>query len=195
MIDRTKYLSKQEVKQLRITTRNQAKVDLQEGKTTGPLQWLIVDMALSTGLRVSELAAIHVKHVDFKRCLIIVSRLKRKKPVSESLAIGPKLKKHIRQYIRWADISEGPLFVGQRGPLSSAGLQQAWKSAIRRAGLQKDLSIHTARHTMAFHLLRKTKNLRQVQKQLGHSTPATTANMYADVSFDEMQDGVTGLYE
>jgi site-specific recombinase XerC len=48
--------------------------------------------------------------------------------------------------------------------------------------------------TIAVHLLKKTNNLRQVQKQLGHSTPAVTANMYADVSFSDMQSGLTGLY-
>ena len=37
--------------------------------------------------------------------------------------------------------------------------------------------------------------LRQVQKQLGHSSPATTANMYADISFEDMQDGLNGLYQ
>jgi integrase len=56
------------------------------------------------------------------------------------------------------------------------------------------MSIHTARHTIAVHLLGKTKNLRQVQKQLGHSTPAVTANMYADVSFADMQAGLEKLY-
>ena len=86
------------------------------------------------------------------------------------------------------------LFVGKRGPLTAQGLQQIWKRAIRDADLPKELSIHCARHTLATHLLRKTKNLRQVQKQLGHASPATTANMYADVTFDEMKDGVTGLY-
>jgi site-specific recombinase XerC len=48
---------------------------------------------------------------------------------------------------------------------------------------------------VAVHLLRKTRNLRQVQKQLGHASPATTANMYADVPFEDMQAGVEGLYE
>ncbi|MFC1652097.1 hypothetical protein ACFL3F_00105 [Planctomycetota bacterium] len=43
--------------------------------------------------------------------------------------------------------------------------------------------------------MRKTGNLQQVQKQLGHSSPATTANMYADISFEDMQDGVNGLYD
>ena len=62
------------------------------------------------------------------------------------------------------------------------------------AGLPKELSIHSARHTIAVHLLKKTCNLRQVQKQLGHSSPTTTANLYADISFTDMQAGVTGLY-
>ena len=70
-----------------------------------------------------------------------------------------------------------------------------WHRAIERAGLPRELSIHSARHSLAVHLLKKTSNLRQVQKQLGHASPATTANMYADVSFDEMKDGVTGLYD
>ena len=66
---------------------------------------------------------------------------------------------------------------------------------IKFAGLPKELSIHSARHTIAVHLLKKAGNLRQVQKQLGHASPATTANMYADISFEDMQNGVTGLYE
>lgn len=57
-----------------------------------------------------------------------------------------------------------------------------------------ELSIHSARHTLAVHLLRKTGNLRQVQKQLGHSSPTITAALYADVTFEDMQDGLNGLY-
>ncbi len=84
--------------------------------------------------------------------------------------------------------------MGCRGPLTAQGLQPIWKRAVKLAGLPAGLSIHSARHTLAVRLLRKTKNLRQVQKQLGHSSPATTANMYADVSFEDMQAGVSGLY-
>ena len=36
--------------------------------------------------------------------------------------------------------------------------------------------------------------LRQVQQQLGHSSPTITAAMYADVTFEDMQDGLSGLY-
>ena len=34
-----------------------------------------------------------------------------------------------------------------------------------------------------------------VSEQLGHASPATTANMYADISFEDMQNGVNGLYD
>jgi site-specific recombinase XerD len=79
-------------------------------------------------------------------------------------------------------------------PQLAHGPQRIWGRAIERANLPKEHSIHSARHTMAVHLLRRTGNLRQVQKQLGHSSPATTANLYADVPFEDMQNGVTGLY-
>ncbi|MHC4329257.1 MAG: tyrosine-type recombinase/integrase, partial [Planctomycetota bacterium] len=90
---------------------------------------------------------------------------------------------------------KGRLFVGSRGPLSAQGLQRIWKRSIQLAGLPEELSIHSARHTIAVQLLKKTGNLRQVQKQLGHASPATTANMYADISVEDMQKGLNGLYQ
>ena len=89
---------------------------------------------------------------------------------------------------------DAPLFEGKRGPMTRQGLQKAWKAAVRRAGLPADYSIHSARHTVATALLRKTKNLVQVQKQLGHTNPSTTANLYCGVSFDDMQNGMRGLF-
>ena len=154
---------------------------------------MVVDLALATGLRVSELAAIQIKDIDLKRGFIKVQRKKRKKKIVDSLAISPELIKHLKEYIE--DRTTGKLFVGERGNLTKYGLQQIWKSAVKRAGLPKELSIHSARHSMAVHLLKKTGNLRQVQKQLGHASPATTANMYADISFEDMQNGVTNLYQ
>lgn len=193
VIDRDKYMSIDEVRQLRTVTEARAIVDLRKGRIAGVLAWMVVDLALQTGLRVSELTAIHIKDIDLKRGFVKVKRLKRKKKVIDSLAISPELIKHLKEYIEGR--TTGKLFVGERGDLTKYGLQQIWKSAVKRAGLPKELSIHSARHTMAVHLLRKTGNLRQVQKQLGHASPATTANMYADISFEDMQNGVTGLYQ
>lgn len=195
VIDRNKYMDMKEVKQLRTVTEARAITDLKAGRINGVHAWMLVDLALSTGLRVSEIAAIKIKDINFKRGCLSVNRLKRKKKVKETLALGKDILQHLKEYIADMELKKGSLFVGSRGPLSAQGLQRIWKRSTKLAGLPKELSIHSARHTIAVHLLKKTGNLRQVQKQLGHASPATTANMYADISFEDMQNGVTGLYQ
>ena len=229
-IGRKKYMDASEVRQLRTNTEGRGLRDLKKGRVNGVVQWMLVDLALGTGLRVSEMAALKVEDLDLKRGCMTVIRLKRhkrkkaaksgkkgrkaiqeaRKPVRETLMLGKQLVGHLKTYLTWrscriADMEEdrrkgltdarGALLVGQRGPLSAQGLQQVWKAAIRQAGLPEEYSIHCARHTLAVHLLKRTGNLRQVQKQLGHTSPVTTANMYADVSDEDMQNGVTGLWD
>ena len=208
-VDRTKYMSADEVKQLRTVTEARAIVDLKAGRVNGVLGWMVVDIALSTGLRVSEIGKVNVEDIDLKRGALAVHRSKKRKPITETLAIGKELVDHLKDYLTWRTCrlsdfngslpkgitaAKGALFIGCRGPLSAQGLQRIWKAAIRRAGLPAELSIHSARHTLAVHLLKKTGNLRQVQKQLGHSSPTITAAMYADVTFEDMQEGLSGLY-
>lgn len=194
-IDREKYMSMDEVRILRTVSEAKAITDLKAGRVQGVKAWMLIDLALSTGLRVSEIAALGIEDVDLKRGSLKVIRNKRRKKVSESLAIGADLTKHLKEYIEGMDAKEGALFMGSRGSLTAQGLQRIWKHSIKQAGLSNALSIHSARHTIAVHLLKKTGNLRQVQKQLGHASPATTANMYADISFADMQEGVTDLYQ
>ncbi len=148
--------------------------------------------------------------MDLKRgCLAVTRAKKRQKNDAESLAIVRELVGHLRAYLTWRacrldslkakyrgsmTAKSGALFVGERGALGVQGLQRCWRRAVKLARLPAELSIHTARHTCATHLLHKTGNLRLVQEQLGHSSPTTTANMYADVTFEDMQAGVEGLY-
>lgn len=192
-MDRRKYLSELEVKLLRQSTANWASADLLAGRLTGPHVWMVVDLALRTGLRVSEMTAIRIEDIDLKRKFITVTRRKKKTKVTESLPISDGLTKHLKDYINGR--TKGPLFIGQRGPLTKSGMQQVWKSAIRRANLPKEYSIHCARHTLATILLKESGNLRKVQKRLGHTSPVTTANMYADVTDDDMMESLNNLYQ
>lgn len=194
-VDRTKYLTLDEVQQLRTVTEARHITDLRAGRIKGVTAWMVVDLALSTGLRVSEMALLKIEDIDLRRGALRITRLKRKEKKPETLAIGKDLVQHLDGYMQWCDRTSGPLFVGSRGPLTGQGLQRIWKRSIEKAGLPKELSIHSARHSIAVQLLKKTGNLRLVQKQLGHASPATTANMYADISFEDMQNEVTDLYE
>ena len=154
---------------------------------------MLVDFALRTGLRVSEMARVKVEDINFKRGCLTVLRSKKKNTKPETLALGADLLEHLKEYVE--DRKKGALFVGERGDMTTRGLQALWKSACKKAGLPESVSIHCARHTLAVTLLKKTSNLRAVQKQLGHADPKVTAAMYADISFEDMQDGVNGLYD
>ncbi len=87
VIDRTKYMDKDEVKQLRRSAEARAFLDLKKGRVNGVRAWMLVDLALTTGLRVSEMAALKIQDIDLKRGCLSVTRLKRKKKVKESLAL------------------------------------------------------------------------------------------------------------
>lgn len=200
-IDRAKYMNLDEVGRLRKVTEAFAVADMAKGRVRGVLAWAVVNVALSTGLRVSEITRLRCGDVDFKRGCMKVTRSKKRKSKVETLAVGTDLLDHLREFIAWKEAvgqatgKADPLFVGKRGALTVLGLQRIWKRAVEEAGLPAELSIHSARHTIAVTLLRKTGNLRLVQKQLGHTSPTITANMYADVAFEDMQEAVSDLYE
>jgi len=59
-LDRQKFLSEVEVKKLRRVLEDKALADLQKGRTTWPRFWMAIDLAISAGLRVSEIAGLKV---------------------------------------------------------------------------------------------------------------------------------------
>lgn len=202
-VDRTKYLSESEVKQLRSSTEAHALQDIKYGRLSGLRRWMLVDLALSTGLRVSEIWRLKISDVDLRRGSLSITRSKKKRKKVETLAISKELKKHLKKYItymvvdsRLRDNETGKLFKSKskKGLMTTQCLQLMWKAAVKRAGLPRSITIHCARHTLAVHLLKKTKNLRLVQKQLGHASPVITAALYADVSFEDMQESLNNLY-
>lgn len=185
-MNRTKYLELDEVQRLCEYTKLRAAFN-----KTNQLSWIVVDFALSTGLRVSEMANTNISDIDFGRDLIWVWRLKKKKPCRDTIPLSPELKRHIKKHLNGR--KTGRLFVGQRGDLSAQGLQRIWKRAVKLAQLPQS-SIHTARHTFATHHWRKNKDLVQLQTLLGHSSPTTTANMYVEISHEDKINGLTNLY-
>ncbi len=71
-------------------------------------------------------------------------------------------------------------------------IQDMVKRYAKKAGINKDISPHTLRHTFATDLLRGTKNIRLVQKALGHSDISTTM-VYTHIVDEELEGALKNL--
>lgn len=148
---------------------------------------MLVHMALRTGLRVHEIAALRIRDVRLYGAdrILSVKRGKRGKP--RTVYFDTVLAAHIDRFIKLKGVwgqdtaNSAPLLTGRNGKhYTPTALSISFKNAVKAAGLPTHYSIHCARHTYATHLLAKTNNIRFVQKQLGHSSLNMTS-LYADL--------------
>ena len=150
-----------------------------KGKRTR--NFLIIKTFLTTGLRVSELISLCPNNIDFNNCSLTVEGKGRKiRTIDISLDTTQSLKVYIdSQNIR----PNQSIFALSR---------QAIRNITRRyAGCKP----HTLRHTYAINLYRKTKNIRFVQKQLGHKRLDTTEIYLNFVEYTEEKKKLSELYE
>jgi len=187
-IDREKILDRDERSKLLKTCKNKTELDLLHGRETWPKRYMLIDLALFTGLRVSEIASLKIGDLNLKSkdSYLIVRNGKGGK--KRDVYLDKVLTKHLKDFISlkkksWKESTDpdAPLFTGRNGnQCAPITLMKSFKRAIQEAGLSDHYSIHCARHTYATFLLHDTKNMRYVQKQLGHSQMNMTA-LYADV--------------
>jgi integrase/recombinase XerD len=129
-------------------------------------------LAYSAGLRVSELAALRIRDVDANRGMILVHNGKGRKDRYTILA--DRTKRLLETYL---DLYKPKLwlFEGREGAhLSTRSIQEAFYRAKEAAGIAKDVSIHSLRHSFATHLLEDGTDIRYIQELLGHANSKTT---------------------
>ena len=186
------FLSRKERQQLMKTCREHSELDLIKGRQTWPVRYMLIDLALYSGLRVGEMAALKIGDLIFQESdpYIIVRHGKGNK--KRTVYLDQKLTKHLKEFIGYKAKTlkqpidnVAPLFCGWEGKHSPPiTLMKSFKKAIEVAGLPDRYSIHKARHTYATYLLHDTGNLRYVMQQLGHSDISMTA-LYANILPEE----------
>ncbi|MEO7048236.1 MAG: tyrosine-type recombinase/integrase [Ferruginibacter sp.] len=132
-------------------------------------------MAYSAGLRVSEVVAIKTYNIDSKRMCILIEQAKGKK--DRVVSLSPVLLVMLREYAKlYKPSGKGFLFEGsiKTAPYSTRSLQEVIHKAKKKAGIMKPGSIHSLRHSFATHLLDKGTDISMIQKLLGHNDIKTT---------------------
>jgi len=187
-IDREKILDSDQRSKLLKTCKDKAELDLLHGRETWIKRYMLVNLVLFTGLRVSEIANLKIGDIELntKDPYLIVRNGKRGK--KRDVYLDKELVRHLKNFISWKKKTMGeevendsPLFIGRnKKHCAVITLMKSFKRAIEESHLPIHFSIHSARHTYATFLLHATNNLRYVQKQLGHSSIAMTS-LYADI--------------
>lgn len=131
--------------------------------------------AYSAGLRVSEIAALKIKHIDSDRMQIFVENAKGKK--DRYVNLSPVLLDILRSYIKnYTHQPKEYLFESeQTGTLyPTRTIQKIFQTAKDKAGIKKEVGVHSLRHSFATHLLEKGTDIRYIKDLLGHFNIKTT---------------------
>ncbi len=136
-----------------------------------------LSVAYGAGLRVAEVASLKVGDIDSERMLIVVERGKGGR--QRHALLSPSLLALLRAW--WQEGRQqgvmrpgGWLFPGQdpAKPITTRQLSRVVEAAAEAAGLTKNVSPHTLRHSFATHLLEDGTDIRVIQVLLGHANTA-----------------------
>lgn len=140
----------------------------------------ILMLVYSAGLRVGEVVKLKSEDIDSKRMLIHIKGSKGRK--DRYTLLSETTLETLRQY--WREYKpEKWLFEGARKDryITTRTVDKIMEHACTKAGINKDVSVHTLRHSFATHLLESGTDLRYIQELLGHAHSKTT-EIYTHVS-------------
>ncbi len=160
----------------------------------GQRDWALLELLYGTGARIHEVVALAVDDIDLDAELPLI-HLFGKGRKERIVPLGHYAVEALRTYLGEgrrelvaAGAGEWHLFVNRRGQAMSR--QTAWE-VVRRlgtlAGIAREISPHTLRHSFATHLLEGGASIRDVQELLGHAS-VTTTQIYTRISITTLRE-------
>jgi site-specific recombinase XerD len=144
----------------------------------------IMELFYSSGLRLSELAALDVADVDLYTESVRVFGKGRKERVCP---VGLPALEAISRYRAAANVHSGPLFISKsRRRMSTRSIWLVLKRYLRHTSIPISISPHKLRHSFATHMLDRGADLRSVQALLGHASLSTT-QIYTHVTVERLK--------
>ena len=150
-----------------------------------------LSVAYGAGLRASEVVSLKISDIDSTRMVIRVEQGKGRK--DRYVMLSPHLLQLLRAWWKAAR-PQGWLFPGRDRvqPMTTRQLNRACHAAAQMAGIDKNVSLHTLRHSFATHLLEQNIDVRVIQVLLGHAKLDTTA-LYTRVATKTISEVMSPL--
>ena len=152
----------------------------------------MIEVLYGCGLRVSEMTGLKISNINFKESYM---RIEGKGGKTRFVPLADFTAKIIKNYIK-KDRSEGKindkfsdtLFLNRRGNSITRNMVfLIIKELAEKAGIRKNISPHTFRHSFATHLMQNGADLRYIQEMLGHSS-ITTTEIYTHLESEELRE-------
>jgi len=171
-------------------------VDLSEPE--GERNKAILETLYSCGLRVTELINLRISDLHFREGILSVTGKGNKQRL---VPVGDTAIKQINTYKNTVRIqvqpkkkSEDILFLNRYGrQMTRQMVYLIVKKQVEKAGIRKNISPHTFRHSFATHLVQNGADLRAVQDLLGH-TSITTTEIYTHLDSDDMRKAIMDFH-
>jgi len=154
----------------------------------------ILEMLYGSGLRVSEVCRLGLYDVDDTFVKVFGKGSKER-----VVPVGKKAIEAIDYYLaNFRDQTDSKrqqtLFVNQRGrPLDRIAIWKMIKKYAKEAGIEKNISPHTMRHSFATHLLDNGADLRVIQEMLGHANISST-DRYTHISRSHLHEAFSAFH-
>ena len=147
---------------------------------------LVLSLMYSAGLRVSEVVKLKAEDVDLANKILWVRQGKGGK--DRQRIVSDKLINDLQRGINQRKVGEY-LFSGQKpgSHLSTRSVEKIFSRVLTGAGIKKQATCHSLRHSFATHLLESGVDIRYIQTLLGHKNLATT-QIYTQVSNQFLSD-------
>jgi integrase/recombinase XerD len=151
----------------------------------------MLELLYSTGMRADELCHLETRDLDYDELVVMVR--KGKCGTERVIPFGKTARYWTLRYLKQGRplIATGArdlVFTTMGGrPLTPVTLCRIVKEYAKKAGIEKNVTTHTFRHTCATHLLKGRADIRYVQKQLGHRSIQTTEK-YLKIEITDLKE-------
>ena len=158
----------------------------------------IVEVLYGCGLRVSELTGLKISNINFKE---LYMRIEGKGGKTRFVPLAEFTANIIKEYMKNERAqgiinpkSTDILFLNRRGNgLTRVMIFTIIKNLTKAAGITKNISPHTFRHSYATHLMENGADLRYIQEMLGHSS-ITTTEIYTHLESEALRSVILNFH-